>query len=518
MKSIATTLVLLLTFSYSAICQSSYIQIVCEPEVAVLLDGKTKGFTSQQIGGYILEGITPGKHKVTLRKSGHVIQSGIVTLKDGEVFTYYSSPFIPQVSIAQKGAAGSDEISNEKSGLVKTGNLKIQSVPVEMTIKIAQLDVESQKQDDQWYASNVQKGKYAIEYIWNTKLLSDTVEIFENRMTHVFVNLVSNEITDKSVWAQNKKKVLVASAIPKTYATKRVEQKPSITSGATPNIEEEISVQEDIIPEPDDADSILPEPSPSPTFQSSSLVIDALEMIAINGGTYKMGAKKSNQDEKPRHDVQVNSFQISKYEVTNDQYCAFLNQVQCPKDGKYKGQQLFDLSLEGVGIEYIDGRFVSKKGMGYYPIVGVTWHGASEFCSWAGGRLPTEAEWEFAARGGTKAEKTEYAGSGFFYKVGWGKSNSDGKAHMVGQKAPNELGIYDMSGNVLEWCSDWYSESYYKKSSENNPLGPSSGNKKVARGGCYAFENKSCEVTRRVAIAPDSLGSNAGFRICKPAL
>lgn len=515
MKKLVSSLIILLTFSYTALCQSSYIQIICEPEVAVSVDGKLKGITSKEVGGYILEGLTPGKHKITFKKTGHVIQTGHVNLTDGEVFTYYTSPFVPQVSIAQISSKGAVSVKEEQPTEIKTGNLKIQSLPVEMTIKIADLDVVSQKQDDQWFASNVQKGKYAIEYIWNTKLLQDTIEIFENRMTHIFVNLVNNEITDKSVWAQNHRKVIAASVIPTTYLTKKVEQKPSITSGATPNVEADVAVQEEILPVPEEADSLLPEPSPSPTFQSSSLVIDALEMITVNGATFTMGAKKRNQDEKPRHDVQVNSFQISKYEVTNDQYCAFLNQVQCPESGEYKGQKMFDLSLENVGIQYVDGHFISKKGLGYYPMVGVTWYGASEFCSWAGGRLPTEAEWEFAAKGGAKAEKTEYAGSGFFYKVGWGKSNSDGKAHMVGQKAPNELGIYDMSGNVLEWCSDWYSESYYKKSSNSNPLGPSSGNKKVARGGCYAFDNKSCEVTRRVAIVPDSLGSNAGFRLCK---
>lgn len=505
-------LVILLSFTYSALCQNSYIQIVCEPEVSVSLDGSIKGFTTQEIGGFITNGLTPGKHKVSLKKNGCVIQTGYVSLKDGEVFTFYASPFVPQVSIAQVGAKGSTEIRSDQPLAVKTGNLKIQSLPVDMTIKIKDLDVESKKVDDQWFASNVQKGTYSVQYIWNNKLLQDTIEIFENRMTHIFVNLVNNEVTDRSAWAQNRKKVIAAAALPRTYATKRVEQKPIVTSGATPNVEEAaISIQEEM---PDEIAS----PDPSPAYQSSSLVIDALEMIQVDGGSFKMGARKSNSDERPIHDVKVNGFQISKYEVTNDQYCAFLNQINCSENGDYRGSKLFELSLDGMGIEFNNGRFVSKKGMGYYPMVGVTWNGANEFCNWAGGRLPTEAEWEFAAKGGVKSEKTDYAGSGFFYKVGWGKTNSDGKAHMVGQKAPNELGLYDMSGNVLEWCSDWYSEHYYKKSSEKNPLGPSSGSKKVARGGCYAFDNNSCEVTKRVAIEPDALGANAGFRLCKPSM
>lgn len=510
MKTKQAILILLLAFTYTAISQNSYIQLVCEPHVSVSLDGTEKGVTTKEVGGIILEGLTPGTHKVSLKKKGFIEQLGMVNLKDGEVYTYYSSPFIPKVSIAQVGPEGSVGMLAEKPEEVKTGNLKVQSIPIEIFVKISELGVESEKVNDQWFAANVQKGKYAVEYVWNTKLLRDTVEIFENRMTHVFVNLINNEVTNRSVWARNQKKIIAASVIPRAYVAQRVETKPIVTSGASANVlEEEV---EEIVSEAD------PKEEAEMTFESKTLNIDLVEMVKVSGGTFEMGAKKSKNDERPIHEVAIQDFQISKYEITNDQYCAYLNDIKCSKNGKVNGLLLFEPALKGVSIEYVDGRFVSKRGQGYYPMVGVTWKGASEFCNWAGGRLPSEAEWEFAAKGGAKSGGTNYAGSGFFYKVGWGKSNSDGKVHMVGQKSPNELGIYDMSGNVIEWCNDWYSENYYKKSETENPTGPVSGTKKVARGGCYAFDNDNCEVTRRVAIEPNSYGGNAGFRLCKPSL
>lgn len=511
MKTIQAILILLLGFTYTVLSQNSYIQIVCEPNVSISLDGNKKGVTSVEVGGFILEGLTRGRHKVTLLKNGFIEQFGSVLLKDGEVYTYYSSPFIPQVSIDQVGSSGSLNLAADELEKVKTGNLKIQSVPIEIVVKINELGVESTKVDDQWFASNVQKGRYAVEYVWNTKLLRDTIEIFENRMTHVFVNLINNEVTNRSVWARNQKKVIAASVVPRSFTTQRVETKPIVTSGATANVEE--VVEESVI---ESVETVMA--SPDMTVVPKSSNIDLVEMVTVPAGSFEMGAKRSGNDERPIHDVSVNSFQISKYEVTNDQYCAFLNEMKCSENGKYKDVLMCEPSLEGVNIEYVNGRFLSKQGKGYYPMVGVTWQGATEFCKWAGGRLPTEAEWEFAAKGGSEPGGTNYAGSGLFYKVGWGKGNSDGRVHMVGQKSPNELGIYDMSGNVIEWCADWYGENYYKKSEGENPLGPDAGTKKVARGGCYAFDNDNCEVSRRLAIEPNSYGGNAGFRLCKSSL
>jgi formylglycine-generating enzyme required for sulfatase activity len=128
-------------------------------------------------------------------------------------------------------------------------------------------------------------------------------------------------------------------------------------------------------------------------------------------------------------------------------------------------------------------------------------------------RLPTEAEWEFAARGGKKSKGYEYAGSNEIEAVAWYDENSEDKTHPVGQKKPNELGILDMSGNVLEWCSDWYEESYYNSSPGNNPQGPASGSNRVLRGGGWSYIPRNCRVSIRYYYYPVSWHSSIGFRL-----
>jgi formylglycine-generating enzyme required for sulfatase activity len=128
-------------------------------------------------------------------------------------------------------------------------------------------------------------------------------------------------------------------------------------------------------------------------------------------------------------------------------------------------------------------------------------------------RLPTEAEWEYAARGGNKSRGYTYSGSNTLSSVGWHVGNSGSKTHAVGQKQANELGLYDMSGNVWEWCSDWYGRNYYSSSSSNNPKGPSSGSSRVLRGGSWSSSASYCRVADRNNYKPDLRYYNYGFRV-----
>ena len=129
-------------------------------------------------------------------------------------------------------------------------------------------------------------------------------------------------------------------------------------------------------------------------------------------------------------------------------------------------------------------------------------------------RLPTEAEWEFAARGGNKSQGYKFSGSNNDDDVAWYDSNSGGKTHPVASKAPNELGIYDMSGNLFEWCNDWYNSSYYSSSPKVNPTGPESGTMRVMRGGDWSSAYLQHRVAFRDRWLPDQSNFKWGFRLC----
>jgi len=217
-----------------------------------------------------------------------------------------------------------------------------------------------------------------------------------------------------------------------------------------------------------------------------------IEMIFVQGGTFTMGCtSEQNNDcdegEKLTHQVTVRDFYIGKYEITQAQWIA----VTDSNPSYFKGDNL--------------------------PVETVSWNDVQEFIRKLNAqtgkqyRLPTEAEWEFAARGGAKSEGYKYSGSDIADKVAWYDGNSDNKIHPVGTKSPNELGIYDMSGNVLEWCSDW--KSSYSSTAQTNPQCPSFGIYRINRGGSIANYARLMRVSWRNSDDPASRYSCLGFRL-----
>ncbi len=202
-------------------------------------------------------------------------------------------------------------------------------------------------------------------------------------------------------------------------------------------------------------------------------------MILVQGGTFNMGNNERGAGEKPAHQVMVRSFYMGKFEVTQEEWMAVMGNN--PARYKCVSNPIHFVSWYDA-VEYCNKR--SQK-EGLTPCY--TGKGDDITCDFNadGYRLPTESEWEYACRGGMFSRNYKYSGSSNIDEVAWYPENSNFTVHFVGQKKPNELGIYDMSGNVWEWCWDWYDVTYYKNSPVKNPTGPSSGHHRVMRGGSY---------------------------------
>ena len=251
-----------------------------------------------------------------------------------------------------------------------------------------------------------------------------------------------------------------------------------------------------------------------------------MELVLIPGGTFQMGDNlgDGDSDELPVHTVTIDSFSMGATEVTNAQYCGFLNSASV----KVANGVVYSASDNSSSYSYCDtssssshsqivhsgGVFsVRRKGgcnMSNDPMVKVSWHGAKAFCDHYGYRLPTEAEWEYAARGGLSSRRFPWGDTISHTQANYSSLWSDGAPNHsydvnptegyhpayndgiypytspVGSFAPNGYGLYDMTCNVWEWCNDWYSDTYYSPSPLNNPAGPTSGARRVLRGGVGA--------------------------------
>lgn len=220
-----------------------------------------------------------------------------------------------------------------------------------------------------------------------------------------------------------------------------------------------------------------------------------IEVVFVKGGTFTMGCTREQigceDDERPAHKVTLSDYYIGKYEVTQAQYKAVM------------GNNPSEFS-----------------GCDDCPVENVSWYDAKEFCrklsqlTGKNYRLPTEAQWEYAARGGEKSQGYLYAGVDDISKVAWYVENNSTKPKTVGSKLSNELGLYDMCGNVYEWCFDIYDEYYYNKSPEKDPDGPlEAGKYVVIRGGSWGSNAGYCRVARRSGFTPSSHDDNNGFRV-----
>ena len=218
------------------------------------------------------------------------------------------------------------------------------------------------------------------------------------------------------------------------------------------------------------------------------------DFVAIPGGEFEMGG--TSADNTPVHTVRIAAFEIQQHEVTNAEYAVF-----CDSTGR-RLPDFWGVDLFRCGPAHPD-----------HPVSGVSWYDARDYAAWIGARLPTEAEWEYAARGGLAGAKYVWEGDetsperANFWK-------SDGPV-AVRSYEPNGYGLYDMTGNVNEWVADWYDDEYYAASPRENPAGPEEGKFRVLRGGGWHTGPGCIAVSRRSALIPGFVDFNAGFRCAR---
>jgi formylglycine-generating enzyme required for sulfatase activity len=213
------------------------------------------------------------------------------------------------------------------------------------------------------------------------------------------------------------------------------------------------------------------------------------QFVSVTGDCFQMGSNSGDDDEKPVHRVCVSDYSIGKYEVTQ----GFWKAVMGNNPSKFKGDN--------------------------HPVEKVSWNDVQQFINKLNQsssyhyRLPTEAEWEYACRSGGRDQK--YCGGDYLGSLAWYKDNSGKKTHSVGKKTANGLGLYDMSGNVWEWVQDWYDDDYYSSSPSRNPKGPSSGSRRVRRGGSWYSSASGSRTAFRSSFSPVFRGLNMGFRLAR---
>ena len=230
------------------------------------------------------------------------------------------------------------------------------------------------------------------------------------------------------------------------------------------------------------------------------------DVVVIQEGSYQRGSTNGNRDEMPRHRINIKSFAIDIHPITNEQFIRFLEHLGSEKDDKNHDI----IRLRESRIRRVGGKLIIESGYAKHPVIGVSWYGAMGYAAWIGRRLPTEVEWEIAACGDNEnniyptGEDIEKSQANFF--------SSDTTSVM--SYIPNNIGLYDIAGNVYEWCADWYDYNYYEYSAQepNQPKGPLQGVYRVLRGGCWKSLKEDMRCAHRHRNNPGTINRTYGFR------
>ncbi|WP_214079815.1 formylglycine-generating enzyme family protein [Mesotoga sp.] len=508
-------LLLLVVASFAALFGTEapgYVAITSSDGVKILLNGVHVGTI---VGGELILSLTPGTYILIAQKEGYEDERVFITVQSGRSTSVNVE--LTQAKIIQENISTQQKVFLGQ----KTGTINIYSIPFP-SAKVSINGVNYGETDIR--LTNFPVGKLTVKVDSSGKSLQAVFTLKENETIDLQANFVDGKIyqlftvsfdfpddvevtIDENIIKKNESVVLIGP-------DHRVEMKATDLSGYEPSSVKQITVTAN--------GSYELSPDFSKEYIDYVSTLHPGELVLVEKGSFTMGDTWGDvsDEEKPIHSVELTyDFQIGPYEVTFDQYNWF-----CEETGRKKPSD-------------------NSWGRGSRPVINVSWNDAVAYCNWlsekeklpkaydnngnlldkdgkvtsdpskvVGYRLPTEAEWEYAARGGNKSKGYKYSGSDNVDNVAWYDSNSGSKTQEVGKKAPNELGLYDMSGNVWEWCSDWYGA--YSSSAQTNPYN-NSGSWRVYRGGSWDYDAARARVALRYRRPPTGTDVDLGFRIAR---
>ena len=492
-----------------------YVAITSSDGVRILVNGVQVGTI---VGAELIFSLPPGLYFLTAQKEGYEDESVFITVQSGKSTSVNVE--LTQAKVIQENISTQQKVFLGQ----KTGTINIYSIPFP-SANVSINEVNYGKTDIR--LTNFPVGKLTVKVDSGGKSIQNVFTLKENEIIDLQANFVDGKIyqlftvsfdfpddvkvtIDGNIIKKNEPVVLIGP-------DHRVEMKATDSSRYEPLSVKQITVTAN-------GDYKL-----SPVFLGEYLdYVSSLhpgELVLVERGRFTMGDTwgDGGDSEKPPHSVELTyDFLIGKYEVTFDQYDWFCEETgrKTPSDNSW--------------------------GRGSRPVINVSWNDAIAYCNWlsekvklpkaydsngnlldkdgrittdpskvVGYRLPTEAEWEYAARGGNKSGGYKYAGSDNVGEVAWYDSNSGNKTQEVGELAANELGIYDMSGNVWEWCSDWWYK--YTETPKTNPYNSTAGSYRVLRGGGWLYYAADTRVANRILNTPTNTDGDLGFRICRTA-